>query len=64
MHKVNNIHIKDRVPAASAWSVITMTKTAHKGSFKFERNLRKSVNNKNVIDLNIAIKLKIFKIFS
>jgi hypothetical protein len=41
-----------------------MTKTAQKDSCKFERNLRKSINNKNFIDLKIAVKMKDIKIFS
>ena len=41
-----------------------MTKAAQKDSCKFERDLRKSINNKNFIDLKIAVKLKDIKIFS
>jgi hypothetical protein len=64
MSKVNNVCIKNRVPAACAWAVIIMTKAAQKDSCNSERNLRKSINNKNIIDLNTAINLKSINIFS
>jgi len=64
MRKVNNIRIKNGVPAACAWAVIIMTKAVLKDSCKSERILRKSINNKNVMNLNIAIELKGINIFS
>jgi hypothetical protein len=64
MGKVNNVHRKNDVPVARACGVIIMTKAAQKDSCKFERKLRKFINNEKVSDLNVAIKLKDIKIFS
>jgi hypothetical protein len=49
MRRVNNVHIKDGVPADRSWTAIIMTKAVQKVSCKFESKLRKSIKIKMLL---------------